>query len=132
MAKKKKKSRAETHFKGFTDPIKKTLKRLTETEVADAVFLIIEQDREGLERIRDSRNYSALEIWIASIALKGIAKGDMSALDGLLNRAIGKVKEKLELTGKDGGPIDIHSMSKEDRQKELERFRKMRALVGND
>lgn len=135
MPKKRKTEKHRTAAKEFADfksPIKTTIKRLTETEVAEAVFLIIDQDKDGLERIRDSKKHSSLEVWIASIALKGIQKGDMSGLDGLLNRAIGKVKDKVELTGKDGGAIDIHSMSAEERKAQLAAFRKMRELAGND
>jgi len=37
-------------------------------------------------------------------------KGDVRAAEVLLDRAYGKAKEKIELTGKDGGPVDIKGM----------------------
>jgi hypothetical protein len=50
-------------------------------------------------------NASALKVWIARVAVKGITRGDGSALDLLLNRIVGKVPNAVEVSGKDGGPV---------------------------
>jgi hypothetical protein len=52
---------------------------------------------------------------VASVALKIISKGDMYALDVLLNRLIGKVKDEVLLTG-DGNPFQM--IIKDYREKE--------------
>lgn len=111
---------------------KRQLKRLTITEVADAIFILLDKDRGELERIRDNSNHNVLTAWFASVIEKGIDSGDMYALDALLNRCIGRVKEKLELTGKDGGPIEEVVYTPEERRREIERMRRLRKNLGDD
>ncbi len=48
-----------------------------------------------------------LEMLVASIIRKSLNEGDPRRLDFLLNRIIGEVQKRLELTGKDGQPISL-------------------------
>lgn len=122
------------------DPVMRAIKRLTRAEVAEIGALIVSKNISKLKEIvedakgNDDSKHSALKVWIATIAIKGISKGDAHALDVLLNRLVGKVKDEIELTGKEGGPIRslVGSMTKEERLAELRRLRKIRSDAGED
>lgn len=45
--------------------------------------------------------------WLHAICIKGNREGDMSKLDALLNRAIGKVKEEVSIGGSNGNAIEL-------------------------
>lgn len=49
----------------------------------------------------------AIELIVGSIVTKSATEGDQSRLSFLLDRMIGKVKERVEHTGADDGPIKI-------------------------
>lgn len=49
---------------------------------------------------KENRNkYTMLELWIANVVKIGYEKGDMMRLESILNRAIGPVKQQLEVSG---------------------------------
>lgn len=122
------------------NPELRAIKRLTAHEVAEIGTLIISKNLTKLRAIvKDAKDnpdskHSGLKSWIAMVAIKGISKGDAHALDVLLNRLVGKVKERIELTGEDGGPVRqlVGSMTPEERKAELRRLRKMRQEAGED
>lgn len=116
------------------NPVLRAIKRLTAAEVAEIGALILSKNFNGLKKLvedaksNDASKSSALKTWIATVAMKGIAKGDAHALDVLLNRLIGRSKEVIELTGAGGGPVRslVGSMSKAEKIAELRRLRKLR------
>lgn len=118
----------------------RAVRRLAAAEVAEIGTLIVSKNATKLKAIlSDAKNnpeskHSALKVWMAAIALKGITKGDPNAMDVLLNRVVGRVKEKIELTGEEGGPLRhlVGAMTPEERQAELRRLRKMRSDAGDD
>lgn len=122
------------------NPELRAIKRLTAHEVAEIGSLIVSKNLSKLRAIvKDARDnpdskHSGLKSWIAMVAIKGISKGDAHALDVLLNRLIGKVSDKVQVTGEDGGPIRslVGAMTREDRLAELKRLRKMRQEAGED
>ena len=75
------------------------LTRLTKTELTEIGSYIVKGDKTELKKIVDDPTTSILKSWIASIAIKGIASGDMDALNKLLERIVGKVKEEVEVSG---------------------------------
>lgn len=122
------------------NPELRAIKRLSRAEVAEIGTLIVSKNVTKLQAIvKDSlknpdSKHSALKAWMARIAIRGMAKGDAHAMDVLLNRLIGKVKDEIELTGKEGGPIRqlVGQMTSEERKAELLRLRKMRKEAGED
>lgn len=92
------------------------IKRLAAPEVAEIGSLILEHNVSALQEIIDdargpdktgnpNSKHSSLKVWMAMIAIKGMTKGDPHALDALLNRITGKVANRIEMTGADGGPV---------------------------
>lgn len=122
------------------NPMLKAIKRLTAAEVAEIGTLILSKNVTGLKTILNSAKNdpeakaSVLKTWIASVALRGIAKGDAHALDLLLNRLIGKTADRIKISDPSGGPIRaiIGAMTPEERRAELARLKSMRDEAGED
>lgn len=112
----------------------KLAKHTTAFQIAEVGSVLLCCDIKELHRIRHDPRSSVIQQWIASVAIKGIARGDAQSLNTILNRVIGAVKEKIEITGENGGPITtmIGAMTQEERLQEIERLWKMRELVGED
>jgi hypothetical protein len=79
------------------NPVIRELRKITQDDVALVGQLIIENNTEEMERIVASPDSTVLQAWMASVAKKGIERGDSNALDVLLNRIIGKAKERVDV-----------------------------------
>lgn len=88
----------ERHPPGF-----RALRNLTKKELIDVGNVLIKGDMEGLRRVAEDEKSPALMAMIASICLTIYNSGDMKALDTLLNRLIGKVREDIHHGGSIGG-----------------------------
>lgn len=80
-------------------PEMKAVKQLTKAQLAEIGTFIITGDRDALQGIMERDDETILRKMVASVCLKVIAKGDMAALDVLLNRLVGKVKDEIEHSG---------------------------------
>lgn len=113
---------------GAHDPDKKIIRRLTQVQVAEVGSLILDGNLDELRRIigdpkegvPPAADASPLKIWFATVALKGISKGDMHSLSIFLDRVVGKVKDKIELSGQNGGPIEFSNMNDEELDKMIQ------------
>lgn len=92
------------------DPQIRAIKRLTQQELAEVGALVVKGSIAELQKISKDPNASALKCMIAAVAHRTITRGDPTALDKLLDRLVGKVKEQIEVTGADGGPQVIVSL----------------------
>lgn len=82
------------------DNIPKMLKIMTAKECAEIVDIIVKGSLQDLKDVAKNPKSSALHVAISSVVIKLIQKGDMFSLDKLLDRLIGKVKDKVEISGK--------------------------------
>lgn len=97
---------------------KRAIRNLTEQEMIEIGSLVVKGSLAELKEIAKDPNASALKCMMAAVAVKTISKGDPYALDTLLNRLVGKPKERIEMTGQDGGPqVIVHLPAKD--QKEI-------------
>jgi hypothetical protein len=79
----------------------KKIRKLTHEQVAEMGSVLLDGTDGALLAIQENPESSTLKKWIASIITIGIERGDSRALDVLLDRLIGKVKEEIEVTGVD-------------------------------
>ena len=86
------------------------MRQLTSEEFREIANLIVKGEIAELKEIAKDDTQSALRVMIAAVAVKIIQKGDMGSLDILLNRLVGKVKDQIEHTGGDGGPVVVLTM----------------------
>jgi len=76
----------------------RAVKNLTKKELADVGNLIIKNNFDALKKLSKDAKATVLQRMLASIAVRIIDKGDMGALDILMNRLVGKVKDEIALT----------------------------------
>ena len=92
------------------DPNMKAVRALTREQVAEVGALVLSGNVDDLRKIiGDPKNgiqpdptATPLKIWFATVALKGISKGDMFTFNAMLDRIIGKSKESIDLSNSDG------------------------------
>lgn len=72
---------------------------ITTVQVKKAIAELFEKDKSELADIVKQSGKSLYQL-LASVILHAIQKGDISKLDGLLCRAVGKVKDQVEHTNK--------------------------------
>lgn len=77
------------------DPELKAVKNLTKKELVEIGNMIIKNDYSKILELSKNDNTPALKRALASVIVKIAERGDMTALDVLLNRLIGKVKDEI-------------------------------------
>lgn len=77
-------------------PELKKLRHLTKQELVEIGNLIIKGSVEELKLIAQNPKTTVIQAMIASVAWRAIKRGDTQALDGILNRMIGKVKDEVD------------------------------------
>lgn len=87
------------------------LRKLTAEHVKEVASILLDGDREKLNEVMAAKDSSMLTLWLANGIAQSTKKGDFGALNALLDRVTGKVPQKLEHTGEDGGPVDINVLS---------------------
>jgi hypothetical protein len=60
---------------------------------------------------------------------KALLRGNAHTFEVLANRAYGKVPSKVELTGRDSGPVEYHHMSDADLQARIEQLQDALGVV---
>lgn len=93
------------------NPELRRLKQMTREELAEVGGLVVQQNISELEAVAKSKTHSALQVWFATIALEAIKQKQTGLMNALLDRIVGKIPEKIELTGADGGPLTSQSAS---------------------
>ena len=81
------------------DPVIRKIRKMTHADIEEIGQVILEGNLEKLNAIKNDPNTSVLKLWICTIAIIAIKKGDVNALNSILDRIVGKVKEKVEHTG---------------------------------
>ena len=89
----------------------KAIKKLTQKELAEVATLILRNNVEELKAVGTDPDSSVLKVWICSVAAAAIKRGDALALNVLLDRIVGKVKDVVETTS-------THTVTATDKQVE--------------
>lgn len=77
----------------------KRMRKFTQMQLDDVGAVILEGNRAELKRIVADKDSSVLKVWVAKIALRALYTGDMELLNAVLDRFVGKVKDRMEVTG---------------------------------
>src|SRR4051812_6901320 len=75
------------------------IRRLSNQEVVEVGTLLLLGDITSLRAMAKDKNASALKVMLASLVVKAM-RGNVGAFNALLDRIIGKVKDKVEMTGR--------------------------------
>lgn len=87
------------------DPMKRALKKLTAAKLHDIFAIVFNSSKEELAKLAADPKLDLLTLWVVNSALKGNKDKSYHLLDSMLNRAIGPVTAKVELTGEAGSPL---------------------------
>jgi hypothetical protein len=94
----------------------KAARKLTPLEFERAVNKFLFWSREAIEAAAKDTSLPALDAWVIRIILKATVKGDERPMSFLLERLIGKVKERIEHSAGDGEPLVILTMPRNGRE----------------
>jgi hypothetical protein len=85
--------------------IKRQFRKLTQEQLEEVMTLILSTDPADLQA-QAAKNPSVLKLWIANAASVGLKKGDTAPLVMMLDRILGKPKERVEITNKPSDMTD--------------------------
>ncbi len=89
-------------------PELKALKNLTKAELIRVANIVVKGDMAALKAIAASDKSSVLEAMLAGVCIRIMKRGDMQALNILLDRLIGRVPGKDELPPSTGSKVLIY------------------------
>jgi hypothetical protein len=90
--------------------ILKKVHMLTQQQVAEIGTFVLERNVDELKKIIADKNSSVLQVMTASVAAKIISKGDATAYNALLDRIIGRVRERIQIAGDPNSPLTIQAV----------------------
>lgn len=109
------------------NPEIKRIRKLTNEEISEIATLLLDGGKEELKEAEQEG--TNLRRWFAKVIVTAIHRGDFHTLDAIFNRIIGKVKETVELTGKDGAPIETSEETTEERAIRLKRLEELKKMA---
>ena len=107
--------------------------RLTGEALADIGSTLLYGTETALETMLNDPKATVLSKWTAKLIMHSMLEGDAAVYNAVLNRIVGKVKERIEHSGPGGDAIAIRSkMTVEEMEAKVEAMRAARLEVGND
>lgn len=88
-------------------PEVKAIRKITAASLEEIADLILAGDRNTLNQIASSSTEPGIRVAYAKAVLVAMQKGDLAQIEVILNRCIGKPKEKLELSGDENAPVQL-------------------------
>ena len=89
------------------DPEIREIKKLTRTAFEELVYKFTGMPLADLKKRLTNPETTTLELMVGMVIKEGIVRGDQQRLNFILDRTFGKVKEQIEHSGEDGGPIKL-------------------------
>lgn len=86
-------------------PQVRAIRKITLDHIEEVADLILDGNLQKLKDLAGNPDTSVLKVWLAKAAAEGIRKGDLHSLESILNRVLGKPKERHEVTGREGEDI---------------------------
>lgn len=114
----------------------KRIKTLTHEAVAEVGALILDNNHAALKALAQSPDSTVLQLWMASLVNTSIRKSDAAIFRAVMDRIIGRPRESIEVTGRDGGALqmDVQNsrLTLEERDARAQRLAAARAKIGDD
>jgi hypothetical protein len=97
----------------------KAVRYLSHDQVAEMGTILLEGNVADVKAIASDPNASFLKRWTATMAVKGMVTGDVKVWEAVLNRVVGPMKQRLEISGDPVNPVQVRAqaMSPEERRK---------------
>ena len=81
------------------DPLKRELKRITNVMFCDVIDALLRGNLEALSLIANDTSAPALKVGVARAIFNAAKTGDWSTLEKIIERIVGKLPDKVEVTG---------------------------------
>ena len=106
------------------DPVVRAIRKMTHNEIAEIGSMIIEGNLQDLTDLMENRrpDSSVLKVWMASIAVRAINRGDADALNKLLDRIVGRVRQDIGFLTPAGAMAAVVTMNDDDLREEADRL----------
>lgn len=114
------------------------IKRMTADDLADLTSLLLTGDRDHIARVAQDAKSNFMQVLTAKLLVDCYKKGDIAIYKAILDRVIGAPRQSksVELTGKDGAPLDFNvtrqEMSIEEKIARADALAKARQEAGDD
>lgn len=110
-----------------------SLTRLTNQVLADIGSDILHGTEGRLEAIVTDPDATVIKKWTAKLIIHSMIEGDAGVYNTLLNRIVGKVKERIEHSGPDGDAIQLRAkMTVQEMEAKVNAMYQARQEVGDD
>ncbi len=110
------------------DKHKKIWKRFTNEYLVEIIDLAIMGNLQGLKKVVDNPDSPAIQVGVAKALFTAISKGDWDTLERIISRIVGKVPDKIDLSGSVGSYAETQEDA-ENRQKRVEMLLQKRAML---
>lgn len=94
------------------DPVLRAVRRMSRAEVAEMGTALLDMTRADFEKLAKDKDAPMLKVMLAGQALNA-SKGNSSSFDKLLDRVIGKTKDRIEVSGAVGTKTKYDTLSTE-------------------
>lgn len=112
------------------------LSRLTAEQVAEVGTMILSHDRAALKKLGEDPNASVLQVWMAGLVVNSMTKGESRTFTAVMDRIVGRAKETVELSGRNGTPVSLEvakrDMTEDEMRQRADVLAKQRAEAGDD
>lgn len=111
---------------------------MTADDLADLTSLLLTGDRDHIARVAQDAKSNFMQVLTAKLLVDCYKKGDIAIYKAILDRVIGAPRQSksVELTGKDGAPLDFNvtrqEMSIEEKIARADALAKARQEAGDD
>jgi hypothetical protein len=109
---------------------------LTNEQVLEVGSMILEGNMQDLHALAADPEATVLKQWLSSLILKSVTESDAPIFTAVMARMLGKPKEAVEVSNKDGErfALDLtsRSMTTEDKIREADMLALRRKEVGDD
>lgn len=108
------------------------LRRLTNEQVSEIGTLVLEGNRQALVDIKNDKDATVLQVWMADLIVASMRKGDPAAFRAILDRICGKPRESIAISGDDKQPLHIRVMTDEEKIARADALAAARRVTGDD
>jgi hypothetical protein len=103
------------------DPIKRAQKKLTNEYFKEVIDAILQGDMDALKRMAEDTTQPALKFGVARSVFYAAKAGNWGVMQNIIERLVGKIPDRIELTGAGGGAIELTSDQRRERLQQLQR-----------
>ena len=80
------------------DPVKRAMRRFTNEYMKEIIELAVLGNLDGLQKIVKDKDAPAIQVGVARALFNAIKNGDWSTLNSIVERLIGKVPDRIDLS----------------------------------